>query len=416
MFGATHGRDEYYDHETDTLHIASQASGHVTIQTHNASRTYHITEGLTTIDIPKYLRHQQDGKQPKGIVIKADTDVAAYIFQNYPLYDSSGITLLPVEVLSNSYILTTYEPYSIYYKSYFVVVSFMDETYIEVTLRTINNTNTITILNDTLNKFESFYIQRHHDISGTFVTSSQPVAVFSGADCVDVPYGIPYGNCDRVDTQVIPNIYLGTDYIVPSMYPRLGYMVRILSIFSDTDVILTNRTRSLSLSFSSTGTVKDVFLGTDPVVVQSNFKIAVYQYSVSHAYDQIAGSEFMIAIPPVSQYLTEYFIPTQLKPNYYSWTYRNFASIIIDTNQADELLINGTTPDCVQNQSLPAPYNQYSVFTFELEGTSQNISHINGSVKFGLLVYGQNDATGYGFSGGRQFHVSGNHFYTDENK
>ena len=157
MFGATHGRDKYDDQETDSLHISSQTSGHVTIQTNNTSMTYNISEGLTTLDIPKYLRHQKEGKHQKGIVITADTDIVAYVFQNYPLYDSSGITLLPIEALSNSYIVTSYAPFSIYYRTYIVVVSFMDGTSIEVTLRT-ENSSRITLSHPTLNKFETFFI------------------------------------------------------------------------------------------------------------------------------------------------------------------------------------------------------------------------------------------------------------------
>ena len=158
MFGATHGRDNYYDQETDSLHISSQTSGHVTIQTNNTSMTYNISEGLTTLDIPKYLRHENEGKHQKGIVITADTDVVAYVFQNYPLYDSSGITLLPIEALSNSYILTSYAPSNTYYRTYFVVVSFMDATNIEVTLRT-ENSSRIFLLKQTLNKFETYFIK-----------------------------------------------------------------------------------------------------------------------------------------------------------------------------------------------------------------------------------------------------------------
>ena len=407
VFGATHGRDKYDDQETDSLHISSKTSGYVIVQTLNGSTTHKINEGLTTIDIPKSLRHQKDGKHQKGIVITADRDVSAYVFQNYPLYDSSGITLLPIDVLSTSYVLASYEPSNIYYKNYLVVVSFMDSTVIEVILRT-SNSSTLKAFNETLKKFETFYIQRHHDVSGTVVTSSNPVGVFSGVDCLDVPFGIPYGNCDRVDTQNIPNIYLGIDYIVPSMFPRLAYMVRIISIFSQTDIKLTNKTDSWTLSLASSGKVSDIYLGTEPVVIQSNHQVAVYQFAVSHAYDQTPGSEVMIAVPPVSQYSSEYLFPTQLKPNYYTWTYRNFASIIIDTKLMDGLLVNGTTLQPNSSQSLPAPYSNLNVVTYELEGTSQNITHKYGNgVKFGLIAYGQNDATGYGFTGGRRFQVSG---------
>ena len=383
----------------------------MTIQTYNGSTTHIINEGLTTIDIPKQLRHQKDGKHQKGIFITADRDVSAFVFQNYPLYDSSGITLLPIDVLSTSYVLASYEPYSIYYKSYFVVVSFMDRTVIEVTLRTANS-STLKVFKETLNKFETFYIQRPHDISGTVVTSSNPVGVFSGVDCLEVPVGINWGNCDRVDTQNIPNIYLGKDYIVPSMFPRLAYMVRIISIFSDTDIQVNNETDSWTLSLVSSGKVSDIHLGTEPVVIQSNHQIAVYQFAVSHAYDQTPGSEVMIAIPPVSQYTSQYLFPTQLKPNYYTWTYRNFASIIIDTKLMNGLLVNGTTLQPNSSESLQAPYSNLNVVTYELEGTSQNITHKYGNgVKFGLIVYGQNDATGYGFTGGRQFQTSGALFF-----
>ena len=257
-----------------------------------------------------------------------------------------------------------------------------------------------------------FYIQRDHDLSGTLVTSNNPVGVFTGTDCIEIPYGIDYGNCDRIDTQIVPSIYLGTDYIVPSMHPRLAYMVRIVNILGGTNVVLTNETDSWTLSLNKSGEFQDIFLGTDPLVIQSNHKVAVYQYAVSHAYDETAGSEYMAAVPPVNQYSTNYLFPTQLKPNYYSWTYRNYASVIIETGKWAGVLVNGTTPVPVQNHSLPAPYSKYSVFTIELSGTSQNISHEGGvAVKFGLIAYGQNLASGYGFTGGRHFKTSGLSFF-----
>ena len=407
VFGATHGRNSWRDNEIDSLHISSKSSGIVTVQTIHNVTTHNISEGLTTIDIPKSLRHdQKQGKQQKGIVITADTDVSAYVFQNYPNFDSAGITLLPIEVLGTSYVVASYEPYSIYYKSYFVVVSFVDRTYVEITLRA--NGSTTNVIKQNLNKFESYYIKRPHDVSSSIVTSSHPVGVFSGVDCLQIPVDISYGNCDRGDTQVIPNNYMGTEYMVPSMFPRLAYMVRIMGIFSETNITITNDTDTMSISISSSGKFEDIFLGEDPVIIQSDHPVAVYQFAVSEAYDHTHGSEVMVAVPPINQYSSEYLFPTQLKPNYYTWTYHNFASIIIETNLMDGLLVNDTALQPVFNQSLPAPMNNFSVVTFELEGTSQNITHENGSsVKFGLFAYGQNDATGYGLIGGRQFQESG---------
>ena len=48
------------------------------------------------------------------------------------------------------------------------------------------------------------------DISGTRVQALQPVAVFAGNRCANVPVGTAY--CDRLETQVLPDTMLGTTY------------------------------------------------------------------------------------------------------------------------------------------------------------------------------------------------------------
>lgn len=68
------------------------------------------------------------------------------------------------------------------------------------------------------------------DLTGYFVNSSKPIAIFAGHACAFVPQGVFF--CDHVVEQIRPVYELGTEYIVPPIIgrdPDAGYVIRVVS-------------------------------------------------------------------------------------------------------------------------------------------------------------------------------------------
>ncbi len=59
-------------------------------------------------------------------------------------------------------------------------------------------------------------IENDNDLTGTRITSSKPLSVFSGSDCANVPQG--KGGCDHLVEQVPPTVtWWGSKFFVASL-------------------------------------------------------------------------------------------------------------------------------------------------------------------------------------------------------
>ena len=126
------------------------------------------------------------GKDTKGIRITANKPISVYGYAwILGLRRSEGFLGLPVDVLGKEYIVPTYSPVG---SSVVQVVAQEDNTQVSFMLRLPRSRrvsygafSTGELINTTLNDLEVFQVQGDSDLTGTVVTSSKPVAVFSGA-------------------------------------------------------------------------------------------------------------------------------------------------------------------------------------------------------------------------------------------
>ena len=83
-------------------------------------------------------------------------------------------------------------------------------------------------LNITLNSMETYQIASDNDLTGTRITSSKPLSVFSGPDCINVPQGIRW--CDHLVEEVPPTVTWGSKFFVASLEGRSsGERIHVLS-------------------------------------------------------------------------------------------------------------------------------------------------------------------------------------------
>lgn len=157
---------------------------------------------------------------------------------------SDSYVALPIEALSNTYVVSSVEDMSAMFGGYSLpsetaIVAVYDGTKIDFTLGGPSVTQTGGGMRPgqsttfTLNAGDVWVVgndvnSKGGDLTGSKIISSQPVAVFSGNQCANVPTNI--GPCDFVCEQERSRECWGRHYPVPKYSERvISYMMRVLS-------------------------------------------------------------------------------------------------------------------------------------------------------------------------------------------
>ena len=246
------------------------------------------------------------------------------------------------------------------------------------------------------------------DLSGTLVTSSLPVAVFSGTESTGAPGGIvdiPKGpswtdgdTCclDHLEDQLFPIESIGTNYVIPRS------PIRSTGSYHEPDVLrfvgaaeVANVTTSLPAPFNqftiNPGEVKTTWTQED-TIVQSDKPVMVSQILVSNQYCDGAyiGDPSLTVYPPVDQFRTEYII---LTPGSWSKSY-----VVIEAEVGTNVSIDGATPgNCVITPSGALNGVSYESRRCPLQEGAHSLS---GDKPYGIVAYGYGSAGSYAFVGG----------------
>ena len=151
--------------------------------------------GVKVVDLPspgKKLFNKFTGKDKKGIRITANKPISVYGYGEFllmPWHVGEGFLGLPVDVLGKEYIVPTHSAIHPRRGCFVQVVAQEDNTQVSFILRLPRFGRVHygdrylysgELINTTLNDLEVFQVQVDSDLSGTVVTSSKPIAVFSG--------------------------------------------------------------------------------------------------------------------------------------------------------------------------------------------------------------------------------------------
>ncbi len=180
------------------LYISSEAGAAVTVQTTSGliGTTAVAAGGAVTFPIPSYLQATlTDGIASIGIHVTASAKISLYGFDYIP-EASDGYLALPVEALGTSYMVTSF--YNENYMgddpvlgSEFAVVATQDCTHLTITPHTAIGSHPAGVpYGETLGQGQVYQLQDNivgDDVSGTLITSDNPVAVIGGHECSYVP-------------------------------------------------------------------------------------------------------------------------------------------------------------------------------------------------------------------------------------
>ena len=347
-------------------------------------------ERSSRIMIPNTLTNEGTQKSRKGILIEASSDIALFSFS---IEDSScgGALIIPVDALGTDYVAISWYP-SVQASKRFSqlgVVATIQNTFVTFTLPknsgvTINfggkvyDSNTPLIV--LLSYMEVFTISdtNNRDLTGTRITSNQPVAAFSGNTFASVSY---LTNQDMTFSQLTPVTTWGTDYaFVPFPGRSLGDKIKIIT----RDPLTTVNTTGVNavISFNEGGSFIDRELPSDqPMRLTSNKPVFVAQFGKgTSGGDQ--GEPVMLVMPPLTQFRNEYTfaIPT-------AGEYNTFLTIIAERRFLQELRLDGN-PISADGWSVIPGFPVPTVYKYiQVSPGHHSVNHPTGT--FGATVYGQ---------------------------
>ena len=246
------------------------------------------------------------------------------------------------------------------------------------------------------------------DLSGTSVTSNEPVAVFSGVESTSAPGSVltvptPPGwssdrTCclDHLEEQMFPVESLGTRYVIARS------PVRSTSSFREPDILRfvgaaerATVTTTLPAPFDrftlAPGEVRTTST-QDNVVVTSDKPVIVGQILVSSQLvdGPYIGDPSLTVLPPIDQYRSDYVVLTPA-----GWS-QSWAVFVAEPGAM--IRVDGSAPTgCITE---PAGVIEGVSYESRRCPLSTGAHRLDGERAFGVTVYGYGSAGSYAFVGG----------------
>ncbi len=225
--------------------------------------------------------------------------------------------------------------------------------------------------------------QAHGDGTGTRIQSDQPVAVFSGMNCANVPANYAY--CDHLVEQLTPTSTWGRRFITTPLASRQnGDTFRIVAHTDDTEVRIDDEV----VATLDAGEVHERIL-TSSSVIETSEPVLVAQYANGSTFSGNPGDPFMMIIPPYEQFLNAYTVTTPASG--FVQSYVN----VVAPGDGSGITLDGALIPVTEFEAVGE--SGYSAAAIAVEPGTHRLSAAR---PFGLAIYGFNNDDSYGYSGG----------------
>lgn len=406
------GADPFGTNHYVRVFLSSQFAATVTVQSDNPpfQQTVTLSPNVTTTIELDTAVEVTDAETPsrKSIHIVADTNISAYVIY-HKKYSTDSYMALPVTALGSEYIAACY-PSSVQdfggmsTGSEVGVVATSDST--EVTFTTTGSTFVPHALHVpftvTLNKGDAYLLYGNRndefsDLTGTTVSSTKPIAVFSGHERAGISFDSAQSR-DCLVEQIPPTQTLGTSFITVPFNPRTPAMFDLFRIVApvDSTVVMVNGSVVATINTGQFVELKE----ENPMQIQTSNPVLLAQYAISatDVFGRYSGAYLqwdpaMMIVPPTQQFLSEYTFANAEDTAFKS----SYVNVVIPDTAVSSLRLDGG-PLNTAFTSIPG-----SGYSYGIVRDSQGSHHIVGSAPFGIYVYGYGEADSYANTGGAAF-------------
>lgn len=398
------------------LYIVSVTTGTCTVALPLLTKRYNLDlkPGQNTLFLLASYMALENQMEGKGVHIDCSTSVNVYAAK-HDKFTTTAFLVLPIHSRFHykyRYI-PSIEPKSVapqyyhLYNSTLSIVSSGDNNVVTVNLN-LTEGDSITIDNQTywynesirlvMNKYESVVISHGMDLTGSSVSSIDPIFLATGNNCGrlhdDNACSGMYSVIPLDDSNDSKNYEKEHLYVAPFFYPFLrGYRIRIMSKSLDYRLQYTvgseNKTEVL---FVQSNFVDIDVESNDPVFIRASRFVSVMVITPGKNNTDGVGTAFMLHVPEQQSLLSEYHfvVPDLNTTSYITIVCRNVSQLRLDNG-----FINGESRTTYGVNSEP-----YEVVALPIPPGYHTATNIQGET-FSLYVYGkQKPNLGYGFVAG----------------
>ncbi len=351
-----------------------------------------------------------------GKMIRITTTVPASVYaDNNSMYTSDATVIIPNAYLGTEYYALAMKSES-NWPSRVSVLAIEDGTTISVTPKTVLGARAAgTTYTVSLNAGQTYSVgsgSSGADVTGTRITSTKAVAVFSSNDCFNGSTYFPYtsrnqrGACDVLFEQNPPVDAWGKNFITNGFADKNngGTPVKILAKEANT-VVSVNGSTVATLgageyyqynyfeSASSTGTATNsgLFISATKSVLVGVFMRGGSKYGSSNQ----TGDPAMAYLAPFEQNLNEYTVVSATGNS------AQLLNVTIPKSALSSLRIDGVAP----SQSSPNSFVDFTangtVWSLGQIITTTGSHNLRADQAFSVMVYGANSANSYAYTGGQ---------------
>jgi outer membrane autotransporter protein len=244
----------------------------------------------------------------------------------------------------------------------------------------------------TLNAGQTYMYTANTNLTGSRVTSNNPIAVFSGNRCTNIPTGV--SACDHIVEQMPPTDALSSSYLL-AQTPRTGTLGNVFRAVA-TDDATELRVNGTVVATLNTG---EFFEGrvAGGITVDGSKPILVGQYLIGQGQAGSNTDPAMTIVPGADQWLSSYvFAAPSGSANFPT----DFVSIIIQTSSLGSLTVDGALAEASLFNPLGSTI--YSYGNIDVSGTTGPFS-ITAATPFQLLLSGFDSFDSYFTFGGAAF-------------
>lgn len=324
-----------------------------------------------------------------GIHVTSLDDITVYGL-NKSVQASDGFLALPLDILGKEYQVLGYRNVGVINGNQFLLVGTTDGTIVTITPAVTVGSRTAGVpYNITLDQGNTYLLRDVNglpsDLTGTRISSTQPVGLFGGHQSANIPRG--YESDDHLVEMIPPMSSYGRSFITVPLATRLnGDFFRVLASESNTNVQI----NGVAQAPLDSNQYLEVNL-TDPASILSDKPVLVAQYSASSTFDGVTGDPFMMLVPPHEQYCSTYVAKTPA-----TGFSGNFLNIVSPNEAVGSITLNGVPIPAIN--FTPVAGSNFSIAKIPV---SPGDYVLNSDFRFGCHVYGFNFLEGYGYPAGQ---------------
>lgn len=205
---------------TSSLKITSSRNLNQTMR-HQIDRNITFTS-YTNISFPFDLACHELTTEYKAVIIRTTEQSTVTLFDADNDGSNDGTLVLPTNKLSTKYLFSTTEGYRLSddFKSQFAIGVLHNKTQLNITFNIRNNESLFIeghkyysgqVYSHTFRELETLQVSHRRDLTGTYIISNKPVAVFSGNKCNQF---FSYTLCSHILSQLPPIDQFDNEYII----------------------------------------------------------------------------------------------------------------------------------------------------------------------------------------------------------